>query len=114
MELPNSTVVNVVSEQSSILLPKTLTEEIIATLNDAIAEEYTAHYFYRGAANWCQGVGYVSAAAFFEKEAAAELEHAGKSQKYIVDWNATPVLPSVKVSHQFAHLIDVVNKSYTI
>lgn len=114
MELPNSTVAKVTAEQSQVLLPKTLNEDTVAHLNSALADEYAAHYFYRGAANWCQGVGYVSAAAFFEKEAAAELEHAGKLQKYLVDWNATPTLPSVKFSGQFAHLIDVVNKAYTI
>lgn len=114
MELPNSTVVKVTSEQSEVLLPKTLTDETVAYLNSGIAEEYAAHYFYRGAANWCQGVGYFSAAAFFAKEAANELEHAEKLQKYIVDWNATPVLPAIKFSANFAHLIDVVNKSYTI
>lgn len=114
MELPNSTVAKVTAEQSQVLLPKTLTEDTVALLNSALAEEYGAHYFYRGAANWCQGVGYVSAAAFFEKEAEAELEHAGKLQKYIVDWNATPVLPRVSFNGEFAHLIDVVNKAYTI
>jgi len=114
MELPNSTVQNVVAEQSSVLLPKTLTEDIIGALNSALVEEYTAHYFYRGAANWCQGVAYVKAAAFFEAEANAELEHALKLQKYLVDWNATPLLPSVKFSGEFKSLIDVVNKSYAI
>lgn len=114
MELPNSTVVKVTSEQSEVLLPKTLTDEIIAHLNSGIAEEYAAHYFYRGATNWCQGVGYFSAAAFFAKEAANELEHAEKLQKYLVDWNATPILPAIKFSANFAHLIDVVNKAYTI
>lgn len=114
MELPNSTLVNVVSEQSSVLLPKTLTEEIITSINDALVEEYTAHYFYRGAANWCAGVAYNKAAAFFTAEAAAELEHAEKLQKYLVDWNCTPKLPSVKFSGEFKSLIDVVNKSYAI
>jgi ferritin len=37
-----------------------------------------------------------------------------KLQKYIVDWNATPVLPAVKFNGQFAHLIDTVNKTYAI
>lgn len=114
MELPNSTVVKVTAEQSEVLLPKTLNEDVVAQLNAGIADEYAAHYFYRGAANWCQGAGYISAAAFFAKEAAAELEHAEKIQKYIVDWNATPVLPAIKFSGKFAHLIDVVNKAYTI
>ena len=114
MELPNSTVTKVTAEQSEVLLPKTLTEEVVAHLNSGLADEYAAHYFYRGAANWCQGVGYISAAAFFAKEAATELEHAEKLQKYMVDWNATPLLPSVKFTAKFAHLIDVVNKAYTI
>ena len=88
MEYPNSTVPNVVAKQSEVLKPKTLPENIISALNDRLGDEYTAHYFYRGAANWCQGVAYTKAAAFFAKEAAAELEHAEKIQKYIVDWNA--------------------------
>ena len=74
MALPNSTVQNVVSKQSDILLPKTLTPEIINHLNDGLADEYTAHYFYRSAANWCQGVAYFKAAAFFAEEAATELK----------------------------------------
>ncbi len=114
MELPNSTVVNVIAEQSSILLPKTLPEEIVTVLNDALTEEYTAHYFYRGLSNWCQGVAYIKAAAFFAAEAAAELEHAEKLQKYLVDWNCTPKLPAVKFSGEFKSLIDGVNKSYAI
>jgi len=113
-ELLKATVQTVISSQDSVMLPRTLTPEIVDILNSAIAEEYTAHYFYRGAANWCQGVGYTKAAEFYTKEAAAELEHAEKLQKYIVDWNATPLLPAIKFNGNFAHLIDVVNKSYAI
>lgn len=114
MALPNSTVQNVVAKQSDILLPKTLTPEIVDYLNSALAEEYTAHYFYRNAANWCKGVAYVKAAAFFAAEASAELEHAEKLQTYLVDWNCKPVLPAVKFSGDFDSLIDIVNKSYAI
>lgn len=112
--LPNSTVQTVTSTQSSILLPKTLSEDIIATLNAALTEEYTAHYFYRYASNWCQGVAYFKAAAFFAAEAVAELEHAEKLQKYLVDWNCAPKLPAVKFSGEFSSLIDIVNKAYLI
>lgn len=112
--LPLSTTQDITANQSDILLPKTLPDDIIESLNDAIAEEYGAHYFYRAATNWCQGVAYTKAAAFFAKEAANELEHAEKIQKYLVDWNCTPVLPSVKFSGNFKNLIDLVNKSYTI
>jgi ferritin len=114
ISLPNSTIQNVVSKQSDVLLPKTLSDEIVTALNAALTEEYTAHYFYRYAANWCQGVAYLKAAAFFAAEAAAELTHAEKLQKYLVDWNCTPKLPSVKFSGEFSSLIDIVNKSYLI
>ena len=114
MKLPNSTVQNVVANQSDVLLPKTLPQELVDRINSALAEEYTAHYFYRAAANWCQGVAYIKAAAFFEAEASTELEHAVKLQKYLVDWNCTPQLPTVKFSGEFASLIDIVNKAYAI
>lgn len=113
-ELPNTIVQNVISQQSEVLIPKTLDPTIVSMLNDAIAEEYAAHYLYRGASNWCNGVAYFKAGAFFAAEAAAELEHAEKLQKYLVDWNCTPKLPSVKFSGEFKSLIDVVNKSYAI
>ena len=45
-ELPKSIVQTVVSSQDSVMLPKTLTPEIVNVLNSAIAEEYAAHYFY--------------------------------------------------------------------
>ena len=114
MELPNSTVQNVVDTQSNVLKPKMLPDEIVSMINDRLADEYTAHYFYRNATNWCAGVNYKKAAEFFAKEAAAELEHAEKLQKYLVDWNSDPVLPAVKFSGKFDSLIDIVNKAYAI
>jgi len=114
MELPKSQIQNVVSTQSAVLLPKMLPDSIVSMINDRIADEYTAHYFYRGATNWCAGVNYKKAAAYFEAEAANELEHAAKLQKYLVDWNCTPILPAVKFSGKFDSLIDIVNKAYAI
>lgn len=114
MSLPNSTVQNVVASQSDVLLPKKLDTDVENLLNGALADEYAAHYLYRAASNWCQGVAYTKAAVFFAAEAAAELEHAEKLQKYLVDWNCTPQLPTVKFSGKFDSLIDVVNKAYTI
>ena len=114
MELPNSEVQTVTDSQSNVLKPKMLTDDIVSMLNDRLADEYTAHYFYRTAANWCAGVNYKKAAEFFAAEASAELEHAEKLQKYLVDWNCTPVLPSVKFKGEFSSLIDIVNKSYAI
>lgn len=114
MELPKSTVASIVASQSNVTLPYTLPTEIVDAINSTLADEYAAHYFYRKAHNWCAGVNYTKAAAFFEAEAAAELEHAAKLQKYLVDWNCTPMLPSIKFNGDFSSLIDVVNKAYVI
>jgi ferritin len=94
--------------------PKELVATSAKIINDRLADEYTAHFFYRIASNWCKGVGYNNAADFFAKESAAELEHAEKLQKYLVDWNMTPIMPSVKPTINFASLIDIVNKAYLL
>lgn len=96
------------------ILPKVLVGSSVVLLTDRMFDEYTAHYFYRSATNFCKGVGYNKAAAFFEKEAANELTHAEKLQKYLVDWNITPTLPAVKPNIGFAGLIDIVNKAYLL
>lgn len=96
------------------ILPKVLSGSSIVILTERLVDEYTAHFFYRSAANFCKGVGYNKAAAFFEKESANELAHAEKLQKYLVDWNVTPTLPSVKPNIIFSGLIDIVNKAYLL
>lgn len=96
------------------MIPKTLIGSSVTILNERLVDEYTAHFFYRNAANWCKGVNYMKAAAYFEKEAANELEHAEKLQKYLVDWNVTPTMPAVKPSITFSNLIDIVNKAYLL
>ena len=102
------------ASQTSIKQPKTLAETSVARLTDRLRDEYAAHYFYRNAHNWCAGEGYLKAAAFFKAEAAAELEHAEGIQKYLVDWNVYPTLPSIKPTINFSNLIDIVNKAYAI
>jgi ferritin len=102
------------ASQSSIKTPKSLADESVSKLNDRLKDEYAAHYFYRNASNWCAGEGYLKAAAFFAKEASAELEHAEGLQKFLVDWNVQPTMPSVKANITFTNLIDIVNKAYQI
>jgi ferritin len=96
------------------LNPKELNPASVKIINDRLVDEYTAHFFYRIASNWCKGVGYNNAAAFFEKEAANELGHAEKLQQYLVDWNINPTMPAVKPNINFTGLIDIVNKSYAL
>jgi ferritin len=100
--------------QSSIKNPKTLDAASVTKLNERLKDEYAAHYFYRNAHNWCAGEGYLKAAAFFAEEAAAELGHAEGLQKFLVDWNVQPTMPSVKANINFTNLIDIVNKAYQI
>ena len=97
-----------------IKTPKTLADTSVKILTDRLGDEYTAHYFYRNATNWCAGIGYLKAAAFFAQEAENELEHAKGLQKYLVDWNVMPLLPSIKPNVTFSDLIDIINKAYAL
>lgn len=99
---------------SQIKTPKLLLDSSVRLLTDRLRDEYVAHYFYRSATNWCKGIGYNKAAAFFAEEAEAELEHAKKLQTFLVDWNIEPSLPSIKPNIQFTDLIDIVNKAYVM
>lgn len=100
--------------QSDIISPRTLSPAVADLLFERLGDEYTAHYFYRNAANWCNDKAYFKAGAFFEAEAVSELEHAGKLQKYLVDWNILPIIPPVKMIPMFSTLIGVVNNAYQL
>jgi ferritin len=99
---------------TTIKTPKTLADASVKILTDRLGDEYTAHYFYRNATNWCAGIGYLKAAAFFAQEAENELEHAKGLQKYKVDWNVMQLLPSIKPNVTFSDLIDIINKAYAL
>jgi ferritin len=99
---------------STIKTPKTLSDITVKILTARLGDEYTAHYFYRNATNWCAGIGYLKAAAFFAQEAENELDHAKGLQKYLVDWNVMPLLPSIKPNVTFTDLIDIINKAYAL
>ena len=99
---------------SQIKTPKLLLDSSVRLLTDRLRDEYVAHYFYRSATNWCKGIGYNKAAAFFAEEAESELEHTKKLQTFLVDWNIEPSLPSIKPNIQFTDLIDIVNKAYVM
>ena len=103
-----------IAQQSNILLPQKLNPEVVQLLNQRLGDEYTAHYFYRNAANWCKDKAYFKAAAYFEAEAASELTHAEKLQNYLTDWNIVPFIPPVKMVPSFSNLIDIVNKAYEL
>lgn len=100
------------ANQSDIKIPNTLSSDVIKMLIERIGDEYTAHYFYRNASNWCEDKAYKKAAAFFKDEAESELTHAEKLQTYLTGWNVMPIIPPVKMIPSFTNLIDIVNKAY--
>jgi ferritin len=102
-------------EPIKILTPIKLNESIITLLTERLKDEYTAHYFYRNAANWCRDANYVKATAFFEGEANNELEHAKMLQDYITSWNVVPMIPPVTPdTTKFDNLIQIVNGGYKL
>ena len=90
----------------------TLSDKVIKILTDRIKDEYTAHYYYRAAANWCQDMNYSKAAEFFKSEALDELTHAQEVQEYMVDFNVQPEIPQAPTKHSFKNLIEIINGAY--
>lgn len=99
---------------AEIVIPVTLDPQVVLMLSERLKDEYTAHYFYRNASNWCKDKAYNKAAAFFAQEAVNELTHAELLQKYMVDWNVLPVIAPIKLIPDFTNLIDIVNKAYML
>ena len=91
-----------------------LSDKTVNVLTARIKDEYTAHYFYRAAANWCNDANYKKAGAFFEKEAVDELTHSQMIQDYMTGFNIIPEIPSASPKHTFTNLIDIVNEAYTM
>lgn len=91
-----------------------LPSESVSELTARIGDEYLAHYFYRNAANWCHDRNYKKAAAFFDAEAANELEHALGLQTYMVGFNIIPVIPAVETKRTFSGLCEIVREAYKI
>jgi ferritin len=102
---------NEVEDVEDVQLYK-LSEKVIRILTDRIKDEYTAHYYYRAATNWCQDMNYKKAAEFFKNEADDELEHAKKLQEYMVDFNIQPTIPQANTKHSFDNLIGIIEGAY--
>ena len=104
----------VTNNNPDVKIPVKLKDSVVKELTDRIADEYTAHFYYVNAANWCAGVGYMKAAKFFEAEAAAELEHAKKVQDYLVGWNIYPTIKPVTTTAKFDSILDCINGAYEL
>ena len=100
-------------ESTKIVNPVKLGQTTVKLLTERLKDEYTAHYYYRNAANWCNNANYMKAAKFFEDEASSELEHAKSLQDYITSWNLLPSIPTVTPDKpDFSNLVDIINGAY--
>lgn len=96
-------------------VPKKLSQEIVDILIKRVSDEYTAFYHYKGASNWCKGVGYNGASKFFEQESSHELEHVQILEKFLIDWNVIVDLPPIqKPKVEYKSLVEVIEASYDI
>jgi ferritin len=102
------------NEASKVKEPAKLSQQVISELTDRLKDEYTAHYFYRAAANWCKDMNYANAAVFFDVEADTELTHAKKLQDYATSWNVILEIPQTTTKYKFEDLVDVINRSYEV
>ena len=90
--------------QGGLVTPNVLDEQSVQLLTERIKDEYTAHYFYRNAANWCKNKNYTKAASFFDAESDSELEHAKGLQNYLIDFNIQPTIPQAETNKVFNSL----------
>lgn len=94
--------------------PRKLNDVVVETINARIGDEYTAHYFYTAAHNWCVDANYENAAAFFKHEMEDELNHSHQLQKWLVDWNCLPTIPEFKTAFTFTSLPDIIEQAYRL
>ena len=94
--------------------PRKLDNSIIALLEGALSEEYTAHYFYRNATNYCKNAGYTGGEKFFSEEAESELTHAKLLQNYLADWNVMPKMAKIDAPDSISGLVDAISKAYDL
>ena len=114
IDVTNYPVKNSDESSETVGNPKRLSDEIVSILESRLADEYTAHYFYMNVANWCNGVGYFKAGAFFAKESDGELEHAKGIQDYLVKWNVFPKIPTVKTEYPITGLPEAIKEAYAL
>ena len=101
-----------VQAQGGLVTPNVLDDQSVQLLTERIKDEYTAHYFYRNAANWCKNKNYSKAATFFDAEADSELEHAKGLQNYLIDFNIQPTIPQAETNKVFNSLVDIISGAY--
>lgn len=73
-----------------------LSAKMIKTLNEQIAMEGYASFLYLSKAGWFEGKSMQGCANFMYRQAQEEHEHMMKIFHYMVEMDATPVVPAIK------------------
>ncbi len=73
-----------------------LSTKMIKTLNEQIAMEGNASFLYLSKAGWFEGKTMEGCASFMYRQAQEEHEHMMKIFRYLVEMDATPVVPAIK------------------
>lgn len=98
-----------------MIKPVSLPPEVISLLQDRHSDEMNAFYAYRAMSNWCQNVGYFKAAKYYAAESEDELSHAKGIEDFLVQWNVTPVLPTVQTpTLKFQSLVATIEMAYNM
>jgi ferritin len=85
-----------------------LSEEMIAILNEQVKNEASASAKYLAMASWCAEQGFENSEAYFMTQAEEEREHMLKIFKYINNCGARAISPEVlNIPHEFSTLKEV-------
>lgn len=92
--------------------PHSLPKATIGKLSERLKNEQEAYRYYRYVSNCLRNKGMLIAAAYFEKEAQEELEHAHKLEKYATDWNTELDFMPLPVPSSKETLEAIIEESY--
>ncbi len=88
-----------------------ISKQVLAELNRQLNHELSAAHAYLAVSIWCEVRTFKGFAAFFEKQAGEEREHAQKMIQHVLDRGALPELAAVPSPRQeFGSLLEAVQQ----
>lgn len=90
-----------------------LKENIEKALNDQIAMEGNASFFYLSMASWCEQQGLEGSSEFFYRQATEEHEHMMRIFRYILEMDGKAISPAIKKApEEFKSIQDIFDDVY--
>lgn len=90
-----------------------LKENIEKALNEQIAMEGNASFFYLSMASWCEQQGLEGSSEFFYRQAAEEHEHMMRIFRYILEMDGKAISPAIiKAPEDFRSIQDIFSDVY--